>query len=244
MPLGPRKGTSVPAAPRLSGARAAVLDAVRAQPRPITLAALGSATGLHANTLREHLAGLEEHGLVRRERATPRGRGRPASLYVAADPDEQSEYAGLVATLAAAIHHTSSNPRDAAVAAGRAWGRELAREKGGPSAPSRPAARRQVIELLSDLGFAPQTDDRNSLAMLTRCPLLGAARRDPDVVCGVHLGIVRGALDEYGGDPERTELFPFSDPGACRLELLFRQPDEGSRDRRHRPRRRPGAHDR
>jgi hypothetical protein len=35
----------------------------------------------------------------------------------------------------------------------------------------------------------------------------------------VHLGIVRGALDRLGGDPEPTALLPFAEPGACRLHL-------------------------
>jgi hypothetical protein len=45
------------------------------------------------------------------------------------------------------------------------------------------------------------------------------------VICGVHLGLARGALEELGNDPdqtERTTLQPFSEPGACRLELLPR----------------------
>jgi len=54
---------------------------------------------------------------------------------------------------------------------------------------------------------------------LLRWPLLEAAHKYPDVVCGVHLGIVRGALEEYGADPSNTDLFPFSEPGACRLDL-------------------------
>jgi predicted ArsR family transcriptional regulator len=52
---------------------------------------------------------------------------------------------------------------------------------------------------------------------LTRCPLLEAAHRHPDVVCAVHLGIVRGALDEQGADPSGTALAPFAEPGACVL---------------------------
>jgi hypothetical protein len=39
------------------------------------------------------------------------------------------------------------------------------------------------------------------------------------VVCQVHLGIVRGALEVYRGDPEPTALLPFAEPGACRLHL-------------------------
>jgi predicted ArsR family transcriptional regulator len=226
--LGPRRGSGAAAAPALSRARAAVLATVRAQPVPATLAELGAATGLHANTLREHFEALERDGLVRRERATPSGRGRPAWLYEAAEPEDRSEYAGLAATLAAAIHRSSAQPRDDAVAAGREWGRDLARAKGRPGRTGQPAARRQVVTLLADLGFAPEADDRSTGALLTRCPLLDAAHRYPDVVCGVHLGIVRGALEEYGADAERSDLFAFSDPGGCRLDLLTPRPTAGA----------------
>ncbi|NMM25153.1 MAG: ArsR family transcriptional regulator [Phycicoccus sp.] len=91
------------------------------------------------------------------------------------------------------------------------------------SASSDEAARREVIDLLEELGFAPTADARARVVKLHRCPLLEAAHQQPEVVCGVHLGIVRGALEELGNDPERTEstaLQPFSEPGACRLDLL------------------------
>ena len=205
-----------------------MLETVRSLPAAATLAALVDETGLHPNTLREHLEALEDAGLVRRRRAAPAGRGRPAWLYEATEPPEQSEYAGLAAALAAAIHRTSRRPREDAVDAGREWGRDLARTKGRPGAGGRPAARRQVVAMLADLGFAPSADARSTTALLTRCPLLEAAHRYPDVVCGVHLGIVRGALDEYGADGERTDLHPFSDPGGCRHDLLTRRAPEPS----------------
>ena len=69
---------------------------------------------------------------------------------------------------------------------------------------------------------APQADARSSVVRLTRCPLLEAAHKYPDVVCGVHLGLAEGALEEYGADPEGTELLPFAEPGACRLHLMRR----------------------
>jgi predicted ArsR family transcriptional regulator len=80
-----------------------------------------------------------------------------------------------------------------------------------------------VVALLDELGFAPVPDDRHRVVRLTRCPLLATAQTYPDVVCGVHLGIVRGALAEHGADPAdvdaQTDLVPFAEPGACRLEL-------------------------
>lgn len=225
---GPRKVVSTRPEPALSRPRAVVLEQLRALPSPVTLSALAEQTGLHVNTLREHLEGLAADGLVKRQRATPVGRGRPAWLYEAAEPAEGSEYAGLATTLAAAISRTSQRPREDAIAAGRDWGVELARDHGRPASTGQPAARRQVVAMLTDLGFAPEADERATTALLTRCPLLEAAHRYPEVVCAVHLGIVRGALQVYGGDAGRTDLHPFSDPRGCRLDLLTRRPASGS----------------
>lgn len=222
---GPRPATAVREGRPLSPSRASVLDTLREAPGPATLAQLTESTGLHANTLREHLEALVGRGLVRRFRATPSGRGRPAWLYEPSEPDIDaagSEYAGLAATLAAHISRTSTDPRADAVVAGQAWGRELARKAGLPDESGPVAARRQVVALLDDVGFSPETDDRATTVRLTRCPLLETAREYPEVVCGVHLGIVRGALDEYGADSTRTDLRPFAEPGACRLALLTR----------------------
>jgi predicted ArsR family transcriptional regulator len=198
-----------------------LLETLRDQPEPTTIAALVAATGLHANTVREHLEALERRDLVSRRKAPANGRGRPAWLYSALgeEPSPRSEYAGLAATLAAAITRSSDSPREDAIAAGTEWGHELARDHGRPDGEGPAAARREVLALLEDIGFAPEYAGPGSAVRLTRCPLLEAAHRYPDVVCGVHLGIVRGALEEYDVDATGTNLVPFAEPGACRLRL-------------------------
>lgn len=214
-PLGPRAGSGTRP---LSDSAAAILEMLRGQPEPLTLAALTRTTGLHGNTVREHLDVLVRRGLVARHRAEPEGRGRPAWLYRLTDVEtETSEYAGLAAALAAAISRSSSAPAADAAAAGEEWGHDLARNRG--AAPTSPeAARGHLVDLLDDLGFRPEQDVEDRAAVrLTRCPLLEAAHRHPEVVCAVHLGIVRGVLEEYGADPSGSELTPFSEPGACRL---------------------------
>ncbi|MDO8147486.1 helix-turn-helix domain-containing protein [Isoptericola sp. b515] len=204
----------------LSGPRAALLETLRAQAAPTTSAALARAAGLHQNTVREHLDALVERGLATRQAAAPAGRGRPAWLYRAtdADPDAASEYAGLATALAEAIHR-GPHPVDEAVAAGQGWGRDLARQRGATPDRTAAAARREVVEMFDGMGFAPEADARAATVRLTRCPLLEAAHRYPDVVCGVHLGLARGALEEYGADPDAADLVPFAEPGACRLAL-------------------------
>ena len=57
----------------LSPTRAALLETLQAQPEPTSLPALVAVTGLHANTVREHLDGLRRAGLVVRTPAPPSG---------------------------------------------------------------------------------------------------------------------------------------------------------------------------
>jgi len=225
-PLGPLPAMPADADPPLSGARQVVLGALQRRREPITLAALSQATSLHVNTLREHLDALESRGIVRRHRAAPNGRGRPAWLYEATHVSAagaETEYAGLAAALAAAIHRNSSDPQADAIDAGAGWGRELAQAQGAPPRRGASSARHHVVRLLADLGFAPEANSAATSVRLTRCPLLEAAHRYPDVVCGVHLGIVQGALEAWDADSADTQLKPFSEPGACRLLLATLQ---------------------
>jgi predicted ArsR family transcriptional regulator len=223
----------------LSAAQATILDALIDQPEPCTVAALSAQIGQHPNTIREHLDRLANGGLVVRTQAVAQGRGRPAWLYSAeravGSDHEAREYAVLASVLAAQIGRISAQPEVDAIEAGRMWGREMVRgSKLGPGelcgevvSRSAVATRRTVVTLLDELGFAPSADARVSVVRLHRCPLLEAAHRNPEVVCSVHLGLVRGALDELGAEPGRTEdiaLRPFSEPGACRLDMLPRGP--------------------
>ncbi|AZL11275.1 transcriptional regulator [Brevibacterium aurantiacum] len=263
----------------LSPAIAAVLEHLSAQAEPVTIGALSAMTGLHGNTVREHLEGLIAAGCAAKERAPSQGRGRPAWLYFATDTAAAAgadEYAGLASALAAHIHRTSDSPRLDGIAAGVDWGRQLAADFDGdepsnhgrsnhepsnhePSNHERTTntARNQTIALLEDLGFAPAVvadfatnsepeasagagantvtgdadaavggagDAEDSIRVrLTRCPLLSAAHQYPDIVCGVHLGLVRGALDVFGDRDSDSELEPFAEPGACRLHLQPRK---------------------
>jgi len=220
---------------RLTRARAAVLQRLADQPEPCRTGALAALMHQHPNTIREHLDALVADGLATRQAAEPSGRGRPAWLYAAVPLDAEAdgsggvarEYAGLAAALASHLDRSSEHPQEDAVEAGTDWGRrlaqDLARDSRRPAAPNATAARREVVRLLDGLGFAPDADARAAVVRLRRCPLLEAAHQHPAVVCGVHLGLVRGALEELGGQPDGTELRPFSEPGACRLDLLRRR---------------------
>ena len=220
---GPRPGAGHSARP-LSRSRSALLETLRAQVEPTTLAALATLSGLHANTVREHLEALVRDGLVRRQSEAPSGRGRPAWLYEATGPDATAaaEYAGPRRDAGGGDppHQRVTDRRRGRRRTG--VGPRARPERGAEPARTAVAARREVVALLDEVGFAPETDARAAVVRLTRCPLLEAAHKYPDVVCGVHLGLAQGALEEYGAPPDGAELLPFAEPGACRLRLARR----------------------
>ena len=169
--------------------------------------------------MREHLNALVATGLVRRTRARATGRGRPAWLYQSWEGEaEQAEYAGLAAALSRAVAESAVEPTAVAEAQGRVWGHDMVVARRGGDASSSAAA--VVVATLDDLRFAPRVEPEwPTVVRLERCPLLETAHRFPDVVCAMHLGMVRGVLERLGESTEGTELRPFAEPGACLLVL-------------------------
>ncbi len=215
-------------------AQQAVLRVLEAQAQPVTLAALCSATSLHINTVREHLDALVRDGLVQRTKAAPSGRGRPAWEYSAvpgATAADDHEYAGLAATLAAALHRHSPDPKRESVAAGRTWGSRLASGERDPVGASGSDRRRAVVALLARLRFTPVTGPRARTVRLTTCPLLATAQEYPDVVCSIHLGMVEGALQQWGDTAMSVDLRPFAEPGSCLLAFVPEPPTAPARRR-------------
>lgn len=220
--LGPSRpaDSASPVAPSRAAAR--VLDLVRTVPGPATVAMLARRAGLHPNTVRQQLDHLVDSGLVQRRRAASSGRGRPSWLYAPTPrlTENTGEYAGLATALALQLARSSPRPPADALEAGKRWGAALAQEAPETTHAGPSHARRHVVAILGDLGFSPEPDRRADVVRLRTCPLLEAVAAEPEVVCSVHLGIVRGALAALGADPDRADLLPFAEPGACRLRLL------------------------
>ncbi|MGZ5414882.1 MAG: helix-turn-helix transcriptional regulator [Aeromicrobium sp.] len=192
-----------------------VLDAVADHGAPISVNTLATVVGTHPNTVRGHLDTLTDAGLISRERAPITGRGRPSWLYrpTPAANTTGNEYAGLANALAGELERASEHPREDAVEAGEHWAQELA-----PGAPGE-GPRRQLLVLLDELGFDPDPEPVDGRVRLRNCPMIDSAARHPEVVCGVHLGLVRGILKSVGGDPDGAELLAFYEPDACHLGL-------------------------
>jgi predicted ArsR family transcriptional regulator len=198
----------------MSPSKRAILALLRDQPEAVPQHAIEQHTGLHGNTIREHLVGLIELGFIRRFPAEAVGRGRPSWLYEMVVDPEKNNHVQQATALSDTICASSADPIGDAIRSGEHWGSTLIRGIGEPTDTNHD----RVLTLFEKLGFEPALDTEDpELTRLHHCPLLGAATRTPGVACSVHLGIARGAVAELGGDPARCELHQFAEPGACTM---------------------------
>lgn len=208
-----------------SASRAAILRLVRAAASGVTAAEVAARTGQHLSTTRAHLDRLTEAGLLVKARASGGLPGRPAWRYraSAADP-APAPYRALAAALLAHLSRTRGDVRAAAAQVGQGWGRQLA--AAGPRHDDPVDA---VVTVLDGLGFSPQrqpTEDRDAGAEvhLLTCPFLELVGQNPDAMCGLHLGVVRGILQHDGVPDESVKLEPFGAPDACVVRLWAAMP--------------------
>jgi predicted ArsR family transcriptional regulator len=194
--------------------RSRLLTVLRRSAQPMGVRDLADAVDLHPNTAREHLEQLVAAGLVFTDVARSGGRGRPSIRYhlasEAAD-DDAAPYRALAAVLADELARRPDS-HDAARSAGERWGRALA----GAATDTGADAVTQLVALLDDAGFSPETPaDAREPIRLHACPFGQLARDRQGVVCGVHLGLMRGALEELGAPYEGVRLEPFVEPRLC-----------------------------
>ena len=196
---------------QLGDARQRVLSVVADAADPgVTVAEVAARLGGHPNGSRAHLDGLLADGLVASAPSKPSGRGRPALRYRITAAGRRalagrtgSDYRGLAHAFAA--HLAASGDADEARQVGRARDDELPSDIG-----------ERLLELLADLDFSPESG--TDAIVLHTCPFVEEAREHPAVICGVHQGLIDGALESWG-QPGRAKLQPFSGPGTCRLRL-------------------------
>jgi len=196
--------------------RSRLLTVLRHASAPMAVGELAAAVGLHANTAREHLDRLIDAGLVMSETAPPSGRGRPSLRYRATgvtDEDDGGSYRALAAVLADELSRRPDAPV-AAIRAGERWGRAAAVSR--PSDHRTADAVERLVDLLDDAGYAPERPDvGGGVIRLRRCPFGGLAGEHRDVVCGIHLGLMRGALAELGASFDEVALQPLVEPDLC-----------------------------
>jgi predicted ArsR family transcriptional regulator len=229
----PRVGLSGTATHKALSAesRLALLGALEQAGRQLSADEAATLVGLHRNTIRVHLEQLVGAGLVERhteDRSTP---GRPRVLYGIApgqSPSGEREWSSSGGTelgyreLARVLAAQLAQMDDAALLAERA-GRNWASAVARASLPSGPVRADKAVGAVTDamemLGFRPVADDQRIL--LRSCPFADVAREHREVICSMHLGMLREAFETLGSDVAVENLAPFvqADPPLCVVNL-------------------------
>ena len=187
----------------------------------MSIVAIAEELGVHPNTVRFHLDSLVADSQVEQVEHGRKGPGRPPLMFQAIrqmDRGGTRHYRMLAEILTMALA-ADKDPCPKAMAAGRAWGRNLESSAGAPEAEATTAegAIDQLVEVLDDLGFAPErrTSNGEQLVGLRHCPFLELAETRSSVVCPIHLGLMQGALETWAAPVSVERLDAFVEPDLC-----------------------------
>jgi predicted ArsR family transcriptional regulator len=155
-------------------------------------------------------------------------RFQPASPSVASPAEAYQTLAALLAeSWQAEVGGQPVSPEQA----GHDWARSRARRAPGDETPAdSPGAWLgkvgRTVDLLGSWGYTPElrtTDGgRTAELALVDCPFLALAETNPAVVCGVHKGLLRGAMEAVGETDTDVTLHPFVGPGRCQASITTR----------------------
>src|SRR5215469_10226708 len=223
----------------LGHSRAEVLDMLRAAVGPLGIREVAQRTGLHPNTARFHLEALVEAGLAVRETEDRETPGRPRIGYraVADGPAGRRRYRLLAEMLTSLIAGTMPEPGRAAEEAGREWGAYLTEQPPPYQKLTAEEAVGKLTAIMADMGFAPQAEagaGGQYRLCLRQCPFREVAQHHQDVICALHLGLIRGALARMRAPVTADRLDPFVEPSLCVARLAEsenpaeRQPETGT----------------
>lgn len=192
-----------------SYSRVEILALIQAGPER-TVSELATCTGLHPNTVREHLQRLIEAGHVLPSVEHRTTRGRPRILYTA-----------VTGTGPASSPITR---RKVAEAARRGdVMRRVMPWTGGAVAELGPDATHQldaIVEHLAESGFDPDVDERDLTIDLSPCPHATSQAAHRATLCAVHLSLMQAVLSEAGGPLRASGIRTSSRPADCVVELI------------------------
>ncbi|WP_182354338.1 helix-turn-helix transcriptional regulator [Flaviflexus huanghaiensis] len=194
-----------------------LLDLLAELGRSVTVVELSDALESHPNTVREHLAVLEGHGLVSSSTLPGKGRGRPRKAYRTNAGARGAPARHLVGLITAALKALpEETARADAYRWGQTWGDDIVKSK---VFSTENGLVEGVACLMADMGFAPEPKaSQDTCINLTQCPLLTSSNVVAPGLCEIHQGMLDRLFDlEAPGAQARVE--PFAEPHACRLTL-------------------------
>ena len=204
--------------------RLALLRVLEGASAPVDAHVLAERVGLHVNTVRWHLGILVDADLVH-EQASPAGaRGRPRHAYQIVPGALDGQPGGfrlLAEVLAEALEHSHDDVGAAVEEAGRVRGKTLVRPRPDGEQIDVEGATDEVVSLLDVFGFQPrlQREPGGQRIAMRPCPFGETAIKHSSIVCPVHLGLIRGALETLEAPIDAVELEPFARRDVCIAHL-------------------------
>lgn len=181
--------------------RRAIYIAVRESPDPMTTAKVAGLFDIHPNVARHHLDRLADDGYLKvshLQRPGGPGAGRPAKSYESTNKEVSVHFAPrrfeMLTEMLFQVLAEVSPPNLAEVAekVGRAYGKQLAAEIGGPEDPGYDEAVSAVASAMTGLGFSVDPDIEGQRLLTSHCPFGETATNHPEVICSLDRGIVAG----------------------------------------------------
>lgn len=178
----------------------------------ISLADLSEHTGLHANTLRDHVRVLSDEGIIRSEIEHRATRGRPRALYY---PVESS-----------ADNPEAQRRIDAAKRHGDLLRRVVPDMTAPPELDEEGVHQLDALyEHLDEVGLDPRQEETGLEFALRPCAFHSLVADHREMLCRVHEGLIRDVLDRSGGPVEIDRLLPLVTEHRCELMLRLRRTD-------------------
>lgn len=188
-----------------SYSRVEILHLLQEQPGR-TVTELCERTGLHANTVREHLQRLVAAGHVVQEKEHRRTRGRPRVFYSAATGEADASSPVARARVQDAARRGDLMRRVLPSSAGPLEG-EAAHQLDA------------IVDDLVDAGFDPIVDEHALTIDLTPCPHATSQAGHLETLCRVHIGLMQSVLSEARGPLKVEGIAPACDPETCVVHL-------------------------
>jgi predicted ArsR family transcriptional regulator len=206
-----------------SRARRAIHDHLLEHPEGASAIELAELLGSHVTTTRFHLDHLIQAGLVASFNERDGAAGRPTKRYVAVTPGTGATPFQLLAEVLTTAVASDASPEEA----GYRWSLDTM-SRPTPPAPATTVGAwmgkvGSVVDLLddwgydADVGISPGGQDVE--IGLNECPFRELAEANPEVVCAVHRGLIRGALAAAGEPSVRVDLSVFETPDRCLARL-------------------------
>ena len=209
-------------------------------PRPLATADIAESLQLHANTVRPHLERMRDAGLLAVEVGGRGDVGRPQHRYsVAADAPSLGLEPPSIPVLARMVLSMAKRLQ-ASDADAEAVGADEGRERARPYATA-PSTLEALVSDLDRLGFDPFVtdapnrlrdsadgspaavldDDAEAVVAFAHCPFAELAQEHPELVCGLHRGLVAGFVAQMG-DAETRDFCTLTSRTPCQVTVAAR----------------------